>query len=233
MGIYDNVMRVREGIARAAAAAGRPKGDITLVAVSKTFGADKINEAVAAGALDIGENYVQEFTEKLPQIDKSATLHFIGHLQSNKVRHVVGKVKYIQSCDRMSLAGEIERQAEKLGIVQDVLIEVNAGNEASKSGVSIEGAQDLIFQLGELPHIRVCGLMAIPPHNDDPAASRLHFERLYHLFLDIRGKKTDNSTNQMSILSMGMSGDYEEAIRCGSNMVRVGTAIFGQRTYTK
>ncbi|HWQ50428.1 MAG TPA: YggS family pyridoxal phosphate-dependent enzyme, partial [Terriglobales bacterium] len=179
MGIYDNVMRVREGIARAAAAAGRPEGDITLVAVSKTFGADRINEAISAGITDIGENYVQEFTEKLPQIDKSATLHFIGHLQSNKARQVVGKVKYIQSCDRMSLAGEIERQAEKLGIVQDVLIEVNAGNEASKSGVSIEGAQDLIFQLGELPHIRVCGLMAIPPHDDNPGACRPHFERLY------------------------------------------------------
>jgi pyridoxal phosphate enzyme (YggS family) len=226
-------MRVREGIAAAAAACGRSERDITLVAVSKTFGADKINEAVAAGALDIGENYVQEFTEKLARIDKAATLHFIGHLQSNKAKSVVGKVKYIQSCDRMSLASEIERQAEKLGIVQEVLIEINAGNETSKSGVSIEQASDLIDQVAQLPHICVCGLMAIPPHYDDPTASRLHFERLYQLFLDMSGKKTDNSTINMSVLSMGMSGDYEEAIRCGSTMVRVGTAIFGQRIYTK
>jgi len=233
MAIYDNVMRVREGIAAAAAAAGRCEKDITLVAVSKTFNADKINEAVAAGASNIGENYVQEFVEKLPLIDKAATLHFIGHLQSNKARNVVGKVKYIQSCDRMSLAQEIERQAEKLGILQDVLIEINAGNEASKSGVTMEESEELIFRIGELPHIRVQGLMAIPPHVGDPAASRPHFERLYKLFLDIGSKKSDNSTINMSVLSMGMSGDYEEAIRCGSTMVRVGTAIFGQRIYTK
>lgn len=233
MGIYDNVMRVREGIAAAAAACGRSEKDITLVAVSKTFGADKINEAVAAGALDIGENYVQEFVEKLPLIEKAATLHFIGHLQSNKARNVVGEVRLIQSCDRMSLAEEIERQAQKLGITQNVLIEINAGNEVSKSGVSIEEASELIDQVAELPHIRICGLMAIPPHYNDPAASRPHFERLYKLFLDMRSKKTDNSTINMSVLSMGMSGDYEEAIRCGSTMVRVGTAIFGQRIYTK
>ena len=233
MGIYDNVMRVREGIAAAAAACGRSEKDITLVAVSKTFGADKINEAVAAGALDIGENYVQEFVEKLPLIEKAATLHFIGHLQSNKAKNVVGKVKYIQSCDRMSLAEEIERQAEKLDLIQDVLIEINAGNEASKSGVLVEEAEELVLRVGELPHIRVQGLMAIPPHVDDPAASRPHFERLYKLFLDIGSKKSDNSTINMSVLSMGMSGDYEEAIRCGSTMVRVGTAIFGQRIYTK
>ncbi len=233
MSIYENVMRVREGITAAAAAAGRPAEEITLVAVSKTFGADKINEAVSAGVSDIGENYVQEFMEKLGDIDRAATLHFIGHLQSNKAKHVVGKVKYIQSCDRMSLACEIERQAEKLGIVQNVLIEINAGNEASKSGVPVEAAEDLVFHVGELPHIRVQGLMAIPPNFGDPAASRPHFERLYKLFLDIGSKKTDNSTINMSVLSMGMSGDYEEAIRCGSTMVRVGTAIFGQRIYIK
>ena len=231
MGVYDNVMTVKEGMANAAVAAGRSLDKITLVAVSKTFDAPLINEAVKAGVYDIGENYVQEFLAKVSGIDKNAKIHFIGHLQSNKVKSIMGKVQCIQSCDRVSLAKEINKHAEKIGVVQNVLIEVNAAGEAAKSGVNISNAVEVALEIAELQNIRVCGLMSIPPHFNNPASTRPYFERLYNLFLDIESKKTDNSNIKMSVLSMGMSGDYKEAIKCGSTMVRVGTAIFGQRNY--
>ena len=229
MGIYDNVKRVREEIAAACAASGRSEDSVTLVAVSKTFPPCAINEAISAGAADIGENYVQEFLKKYKEIDPSATLHFIGHLQSNKAKSVVGNVSLIHSVDRLSLAQEIHRQAQKQGLRQRVLIEVNVGDEASKSGVPFDQAEELTYRIAELPGLELCGFMAIPPHAESGLDSVPYFERLYHLFLDMKRKKIDNTN--ICVLSMGMSGDYKEAIACGATMVRVGTAIFGPRQY--
>ncbi len=231
MSIYDNLSRVKEGIAAACAAAGRPEQDVTLVAVSKTFAPAAINEAIAAGATDVGENYVQEFVQKREEIDDRARLHFIGHLQSNKAKLVVGKVSLIQSVDRLSLAQELNRLAEKSGLRQRVLLEVNVGGEASKSGAPFEAVDELAHQIALLPGLELMGLMSIPPHGETSAQSVPYFERLYHLFLDMQHKKIDNTS--ICVLSMGMSGDYREAIACGSTMVRVGTAIFGPRNYQK
>ena len=227
MSITDNILKVREGIVSACAAAGRNEDEITLVAVSKTRTAEEINQAVAAGAVNIGENYVQELLGKIDGIDPAAALHFIGHLQSNKAKQLVGRVELIQSVDRLSLAQEISRQAERRGVCQRILLEINAGEEQGKAGISFDAAMELAHQLAELPHLKLCGVMSIPPHLEESTKIQPFFERLYHLFLDIAHKKIDNT--DICILSMGMSGDYREAIACGSNMVRVGTAIFGPR----
>lgn len=231
MSISDNLKRVREGIASACAAAGRDESEVTLIAVSKTFPPEAVNEAVAAGVLDVGENYVQEFVQKREHIDPRARLHFIGHLQSNKAKFVVGKVELIQSVDRLSLARELSRLAQREGVRQRVLLEVNAGGEASKSGASFEQADELAHEIALLPGLELAGLMSIPPHADSPAQTVPYFERLYHLFPDMQQKKIDNTN--ICVLSMGMSGDYREAIACGSTMVRIGTAIFGPRSYHK
>ena len=179
----------------------------------------------------MGENYVQEFVQKREEIDDRARLHFIGHLQSNKAKLVVGKVSLIQSVDRLSLAQELNRLAEKSGLRQRVLLEVNVGGEASKSGAPFEAVDELAHQIALLPGLELMGLMSIPPHGETSAQSVPYFERLYHLFLDMQHKKIDNTS--ICVLSMGMSGDYREAIACGSTMVRVGTAIFGPRNYQK
>ncbi|MBQ2697401.1 MAG: YggS family pyridoxal phosphate-dependent enzyme [Clostridia bacterium] len=228
MSIYDNVMRAREGVAAACAAAGRPESEVTLMAVSKTFPAEVVNEAIAAGITDVGENYVQEFVGKREGIDPAARLHFIGHLQSNKAKLVVGKVDLIHSVDRLSLAKELSRLAVRDGVTQGILMEINVGGEESKSGASFEGAMELAEQIATLPGLKLRGLMTIPPAD---GAARGHFERLYQLFLDMKQKKLDNT--DISVLSMGMSGDYREAIACGSTVVRLGTAIFGPRQTVK
>lgn len=232
--VAQNVLRVREEIARAAALAGADPAEIALVAAGKTKGADFIRAAVAAGVDAVGENRTSELVEKHAQGAYAGTeAHFIGHLQRNKVRDVVGIADLIHSADSRELLQLLEKRAESLGICQRVLLQVNIGREAQKSGATPEAAEELAAFAGTLPHIRLEGLMAVPPPKiEGPGPKKYpYFEEMYQLFVDIRDKKYDNIS--MRTLSMGMSGDFVEAIRAGANMVRVGSAIFGSRDYTR
>ena len=229
MSIAENIAQVRANIAAAARAAGRDPGEITLVGASKMNGAQACREAIAAGIDALGENRVQEMTAKLQEnAYDGAPLHFIGHLQRNKVRQVVGKVSLIQSVGSAELLEEIEKAAARLDLVQDVLLEVNIGEEEAKSGflpqALLPGAEAAL----EKAHIRVLGLMTIPPADADRETNLHYFDKVRALFLDMDEKLFHNS---LRVLSMGMSGDYEDAVRAGATMVRVGTAIFGSRHY--
>ena len=229
--IAANIAAVKENIARAARRAGRDPAQITLVAVTKTMPASDINAALRGGAAVIGENRVQELLGKLSDIEPgNQQIHLIGHLQTNKVKAVIAHVDMIQSVDSLHLAREIDRQAQKDGRVMDVLAEVNIGGEESKTGVLPDGLPQLLEGMRELAHVRVCGLMAIPPRDAGPEQTRRYFAQMHNLFLDMKAKKSDNM--DMRILSMGMSSDYELAVEEGSTMVRVGTAIFGKRQPT-
>jgi len=229
MSIAENIAEIRRGIDKAARETGRTGRDITLVGASKMNDAEACREAIAAGIDVLGENRVQEMTEKLGQnAYEGAPLHFIGHLQRNKVRQVVGKVAVIESVSSVELLQEIEKQAEKLDIVQDILLEVNIGGEEAKSGFAPEAIDEAAALANTLSHVRVRGLMTIPPVAQEGSPSTLYFEKMHRLYVDINEKIYDN---KLEYLSMGMSADYEDAIRCGSNMVRVGTAIFGRRNY--
>ena len=225
--IGKNVEHVKAEIAQAAGDAGRDPAEILLVAATKMNDAS----AVRAGVDICGENRVQEMLEKNAQGAYEGTpLHFIGHLQKNKVRQVVGLCELIHSVDSLSLLQEISKTAEKRGLVQDVLLEINIGNEESKSGFSPEEIGMALEEAAKMTAIRVRGLMAIPPICEKPEENRPFFLKMQKLFVDNCRKKYDNIS--MDFLSMGMSGDYTEAIRCGANMVRVGTGIFGPRNYT-
>lgn len=229
MSIAENIGIIRERMARAAQAAGRDAQEILLVGASKMNGADACRAAIAAGIDALGENRVQEMTAKLAEnAYDGAPLHFIGHLQRNKVRQVVGKAALIQSVGSLELAGEIERQAEKLGIVQDVLLEVNIGGEESKSGFAPGELYAAAETVRTFSHISVRGLMAIPPIERVPHGNLPYFEKVAQLYVDINQKLYDNS---FKYLSMGMSDDFEDAISAGATMVRVGSAIFGHRQY--
>lgn len=227
MSIAENVAAVRARID--AAARGRR---VLLVAASKMNGAERVREAVAAGVDACGENRVQELVEKNAQhAYDGAPLHFIGHLQKNKVKYLVGVADLIESVDSEELLALIDKRAEKLGITQDVLLEVNIGREEAKSGLAPEDVEKTIAFAAPLEHVRVRGLMAIPPAGASPDDSRPYFAAMRELFIDIGEKKYDNTS--MDFLSMGMSGDFEAAIEEGANMVRVGSAIFGARDYTR
>ena len=229
--IGKNVEHVKAEIARAAGDAGRDPAEILLVAATKMNDASAVRAAVRAGVDICGENRVQEMLEKNAQgAYEGAPLHFIGHLQKNKVRQVVGLCELIHSVDSLSLLQEIAKTAEKRGLVQDVLLEINIGNEESKSGFSPEEVGMALEEAARMTAIRVRGLMAIPPICEKPEENRPFFLKMQKLFVDNCRKKYDNIS--MDFLSMGMSGDYTEAIRCGANMVRVGTGIFGPRNYT-
>ena len=229
MSIAENIGIIRERMARAAQAAGRNPKEIILVGASKMNDAGACRAAIAAGIDALGENRVQEMTAKLAEnAYEGAPLHFIGHLQRNKVRQVVGKVTLIQSVGSLELAGEIQRQAEKLGIVQDVLLEVNIGGEESKSGFAPDGLYAAAEAVRTFPHVSVRGLMAIPPIEREPHGNLPYFEKVAQLYVDINQKLYDNS---FKYLSMGMSDDFEDAISAGATMVRVGSAIFGHRQY--
>ena len=229
--IGKNVEHVKAEIAQAAGAAGRDPAEILLVAATKMNDASAVRAAVRAGVDICGENRVQEMLEKNAQGAYEGTpLHFIGHLQKNKVRQVVGLCELIHSVDSLSLLQEIAKTAEKRGLVQDVLLEINIGNEESKSGFSPEEIGMALEEAAKMTAIRVRGLMAIPPICEKPEENRPFFLKMQKLFVDNCRKKYDNIS--MDFLSMGMSGDYTEAIRCGANMVRVGTGIFGPRNYT-
>ncbi|MBQ0037493.1 MAG: YggS family pyridoxal phosphate-dependent enzyme [Clostridiales bacterium] len=231
MSIAENIAAIRTRIDAAARETGRTAADITLVGASKMNDAAACREAIAAGIDVLGENRVQEMTQKLSEnAYEGAPLHFIGHLQRNKVKQVVGKVDLIESVGSAELLQEIEKVAAKLDIVQDILLEVNIGGEEAKSGFAPEALADAAALAKTLPHIRVRGLMAIPPVETEPHGNLPYFAKVQSLFVDISAKMYDN---EWEYISMGMSGDFEDAIRAGSNMVRVGTAIFGARNYTK
>ncbi len=228
--VRSSYLDITSRIARAAEASGRKAEDITLLAATKTVEPEVINYAVSLGLRYIGENKVQELLSKYEYYDlEHCDLQFIGHLQTNKVRQIVGKVSMIQSVDSFKLAGEISKQSAKNGITTDVLIEVNIGREENKSGVMPEELEELIAQSAALDSIRIRGLMAVPPICDKKAEICNFFDKMHHLFIDISDKTLDNVS--MDFLSMGMSDDFEEAILSGANMVRVGSRLFGARIY--
>ena len=229
MSIAQNIQTIRQQMAEAARAAGRDPSEILLVGASKMNDAAACKEAVAGGIDALGENRVQELLATYAEdAYVGAPLHFIGHLQRNKVRQIVGKVDLIQSVGSLELLEEIEKWAAKLELVQDVLLEVNIGGEESKSGFApaeLEAAAEAALAY---PHIRVLGLMTIPPVETESGGNVPYFEKVRDLYVDINAKLFHN---EFKYLSMGMSGDFAEAIRCGATMVRVGTAIFGARNY--
>ena len=230
MSIAENIARVREEIAAAAKEAGRDPGEITLVGASKMNDAAACREAIAAGIDALGENRVQEMTQKLSEnAYDGAPLHFIDHLQRNKVKQVVGHVSLIQSVGSLELLDEIEKVAANRGLVQDILLEVNVGGEEAKSGFAPADTEAAAEAAASRSHVRVLGLMTIPPADADRDTNMRYFEEVRALYVDIDRKMFHNI---FKYLSMGMSGDFADAIRCGANMVRVGTAIFGARNYT-
>lgn len=229
MSIAQQIEAVRTRIAAAAQAAGREPGEILLVGASKMNGAEACRAAVAAGIDALGENRVQELTEKLGQhAYDGAPVHFIGHLQRNKVKQVVGKVDLIQSVGSQALLEEIEKTAAKQDLVQDILLEVNIGEEPAKSGFLPNAVLEAAEAAQSLSHVRVLGLMTIPPADASRDANMRYFDAVRALYVDINQKLFHN---HFKYLSMGMSGDYEDAIRAGATMVRVGSAIFGARNY--
>ena len=229
--LAKNLAEVKKRIEIAAQKSGRNADCVTLVAVTKTHPADMINEAIDLGVTDIGENKVQEILEKYDKVKKSIRWHLIGHLQTNKVKYIIDKVYMIHSVDSVKLMDEIERQAEKHNVPEiKVLIQVNISGEETKFGTDFAGLDEMLEHAKSLNHVKVCGLMTILPKIDMGVANRLHFHNIYNKFIDISKLKYDNIN--MEFLSMGMSGDFEMAIEEGSNMVRVGTAIFGERDYS-
>ena len=230
MSIAENVARIKAQMRDAAIAAGREPKDILLCAATKMNDAENVRQAIAAGVDCCGENRVQELTQKLSEnAYEGAPIHFIGHLQTNKVKQVVGKVSLIHSVDSLRLLEAINKEAAKQGIIQDILLEINIGNEESKSGFSPDTLAPVLEIMGEYSNICVRGLMAIPPICQNSTDNHKFFQKMCNLSVDITAKKYDNVS--VEILSMGMSDDYEDAIACGSTMIRVGTAIFGSRGY--
>lgn len=226
--IQANLEEVNRRITEAAKKSGRERSDITLVAVTKTHPTEMMNTAIECGVTDIGENKPQEVRDKFADV-LPVKWHLIGHLQTNKIKYIIDKVCLIHSVDSIHLMDEIDKQAKKHDIVMDILIEVNISGEESKSGISPSELESLLIHAGTLSNIKVRGLMTVAPKLYNNITNTLHFNNMNRLFIDIKGKKYDNVT--MDYLSMGMSGDFEEAIKCGSNMVRVGSAIFGKREY--
>jgi pyridoxal phosphate enzyme (YggS family) len=227
MTIAANLARIREEIAAAARHVGRDPAGVRLVAVSKTKPAAAVDEAARAGQLLFGENYVQEFAAKATQVHEPVEWHFIGHLQSNKVRQLAGLVTMIHSVDRLSLAREIDRQWAKLDRPCDILLEVNLAGETTKSGTTAQEVTELVRQVAQLPFVRVRGLMTMPPFFDEPEAARPYFRQLRELAAELSAMALPGV--EMAELSMGMSGDFSVAIQEGATLVRIGTALFGGR----
>ncbi|MCD8145213.1 MAG: YggS family pyridoxal phosphate-dependent enzyme [Oscillospiraceae bacterium] len=229
MSVAENVALVRERIQAAALAAGRDPAEITLSAATKVQTSETIREVIAAGVTVCSENHVQEFVaHQKDGAYEGAKVHIIGHLQTNKLKYVVGKVDLIESVDSLHLLEAISRQAVKLGVTQDILLEVNIGREASKTGIPPEEVLPLAEKAVALPGVRLRGLMAIPPISPEPGANRPFFAEIFQLFVDIRANLVDNRED-IICLSMGMSQDYEDAIAEGATLIRVGTALFGPR----
>ena len=230
--VAQNVSALQEQICQAAAAAGRDPAQVRLMAVTKTVDPELVNAAIDAGITLLGENKAQELCAKYDSYHKDGVeIHFIGHLQTNKVRQIVDKVQMIESVDSLPLAEEINKRCSALNKQMPILIEVNIGREESKSGVLPEDLPALLEEISKLPAVSVRGLMAIPPVCENNEQVSQYFYQIQQLFIDIKQKKYDNIN--MEILSMGMSGDYQTAIAYGSNVVRIGTAMFGQRNYKR
>ena len=230
MSIAENVAAIRAAMESAARDAGRDPKEIKLCAATKMNDAAAVRQAIAAGVDVCGENRVQELTQKLGEnAYVGAPVHFIGHLQTNKVRQVVGKVDLIQSVGTLHLLEAVNKEAARQNLRQDILLEVNIGEEAAKTGFAASEILPLIDKIDSFSNICVRGLMAIPPISENPGDNSKFFLKMREIYVDIRAKKKDNV--QVDCLSMGMSGDYLDAIRCGSTMVRIGTAIFGERHY--
>ncbi len=228
--LEENLRDIRQRIAQAAQSSGRTEKDIILLAATKTVPVEVINHGIHLGIDYIGENRVQELEEKYDRLDKeNCQVHFIGHLQTNKVKNLIGRVDMIQSVDSERLAKEISRLSVQREVTTDILLEVNIGKEPAKSGVMPEELEDLLGKICILPGLRVRGLMAIPPICDEKEKLQNYFSLMSQYFVDIKSKKSDNVA--MDYLSMGMSGDFEDAILCGANLVRVGSSLFGQRIY--
>ena len=226
-----NYKLINERIAEAAQKVGKSREDITFLAATKTVEPEVINHAISLGLDHIGENKVQELLSKYDSYNlENCSLQFIGHLQTNKVRQIVDKVDLIQSVDSVKLANEIAKQSLKLNKTTDILVEVNIGREANKSGVYPENLEELLCEISKIEGISVKGLMTIPPICDNKHKISKYFNNMHNIFIDISQKKLDNIS--MTILSMGMSADYYEAILEGANMVRIGSSLFGARDYT-
>ena len=232
MSIAENIAKIRAEMEAAALACGRDPKEIQLCAATKMNDAEAVRQAIAAGVDCCGENRVQELTAKLAEnAYEGAPVHFIGHLQTNKIKFVVGKVDLIQSVDSERLLKAIDKEAAKQGIRQNILLEVNIGEEASKSGFGAEDILPLVDKIGEFPNVCLKGLMAIPPISHNSGENLKFFQKMFQLSVDIKKKIEDNV--MVDCLSMGMSGDFADAIASGSTMIRVGTAIFGARNYAK
>ena len=230
MSITENVRMARQKINAAAESVGRSGSEVRLLAATKMNGPEAVQEAIRAGVDICAENRVQEFLSKnAVNAYAPCCVHFIGHLQKNKVKYLVGAVELIHSVDSPELMDAISRRAVSLGIVQDVLLEVNIGGEEAKSGFAPEELLQAAQEAKKCENVRMRGLMCIPPVAEGEHGSLPYFEKVHALFVDINAKLYDNT---LDILSMGMSGDYEDAVRAGATMVRVGTAIFGARNYT-
>ena len=228
--IEANLRFLNDRIAEAAAKSGRTRADVRLMVVTKTVEPLFINHAIACGIDLIGENKVQEFLSKQPFLNLDGVeAHLIGHLQTNKVRQIVPHVSMIQSVDSLKLAKEIDKQCEKIGKTMDCLIEVNIAGEESKTGLPPEELEGLLVEMAQMTHVRVRGLMTIPPICDENEKLCGYFQKMHAMFVDIGRKNIDNIS--MQILSMGMSSDYALAIECGANLVRIGSSIFGPRLY--
>ena len=231
MSCKDNYLKVLDIVKNDLKKAGRDTSECTLVAVSKTKPLELLKEAYEAGCRDFGENYVQELVDKIPEMPDDVRWHMIGHLQTNTVKYIIGKTCLLHRVDTVKLAAEIGKQSQKAGIVTDILLEVNVAGEESKFGFTAENIIDSVKEIAAIPGICVKGLMTSAPICENPEENRVYFEKLRQLSIDIKNQNIDNV--YMGFLSMGMSGDYEVAIDCGSTFVRVGTAIFGERDYSK
>jgi len=227
--VLENLKVIRDKVAAAAEKSGRKPGDVRIMAVTKTVAPELVNVAINNGINLLGENRVQEYLDKKDSYVPNTETHFIGHLQTNKVKYIIDKVSMIQSVDSIKLAKEISKNALKNNLTMDVLVEINIGDEESKSGIEAEKAEELIREIAQLEAIRVKGIMSIPPICDNKEQSLNYFSRLRQIFVDISAKNIDNV--YMEYLSMGMSQDFEAAIEMGANIVRIGSALFGQRQY--
>ncbi len=225
--IEENYREVEAKVREAAVRSGRAPEDVTLIAVSKTKPLSDIEALIRIGVREFGENKPQELKEKYDQVSTPVHFHQIGHLQTNKVKYVIDRAVLIHSVDSVHLAEQIQKEAEKRGITAEVLIEVNAAEEDTKFGVTLDAAPGLVEEIAKFPNVHINGLMTIAPFVDDPEENRPVFRAMQQLLLDIKSKKIDNV--DMNVLSMGMTNDYEVAIEEGATMVRVGTAIFGER----
>ncbi len=227
--LYENYEKVVENVKKACERSGRNFQDVTIIAVSKTKPLSDVEELLAHGITEFGENKVQEMVDKYEHVSKPVNWHLIGHLQTNKVKYIVDKACLIHSVDSVHLAKEIEKEAAKKDVVVKVLIEVNIAQEESKFGIREDEVCSLIDAIKDMPHVHVMGLMTIAPFVDNPEENRVYFRKMHQLLLDIKSKCIDNI--DMNVLSMGMTNDYEIAVEEGATMIRVGTAIFGARNY--